>query len=687
MFEIETFTGFQDAYVEVLREVHERPHFVNAPRGNAARERLNVSFALEDPRDRMLYLPTRRANIVFCYAEALWYLWGRDDLNMISYYAPSLAAFSADGKTLTGSAYGPRLFKPVSGGPERETTLGRSQWHRILNLLAEDPASKRAVAAFFQPGEVLGESNPDVSCTLALQFLLRDGRLHMACYMRGNDAVIGLVCDVFSFTLIQEFTAHQLGVGLGSYAHHVGSMHINDTAAARAAAIIGSARRPYIRFPVRTMPPTRWADLKIVEQYEGALRRDEENLDPGDLSWLGLDPYWQQVMLLMDAYRQIVHYPGSPIMPSTLEALDEAFKGAHEGAARLQIGFSFWGFLGDGITDTPDGGRFWRRAIVDAVEAAGHQVILLQADRDAAEAGQALPYRWDAGFPDLDVLLAEWRWPLHGRNTTECGTDGHTCDLHRQDDLIGRYTSHGTATIIWDTDRQLHPDDPLRLLPNVIVGDPALLPSSGAFSMLAPVSDALLDGADPDRLAARTRPLALTYVGNQYDRDDDFDEFFASAATRFPHRVAGKWTNTGRWPHVNFTGRCPFPEVQTIYRDAVTTVLLNPARYAKAGAVSQRRFESVLSGCLPLAPGHLACAEAFAPEVLHVADRYEVIERIDWARRITGTREHSAVISDCLARLEPFRLSSWIGDLIQRMQELVSVSIAAPRTDTGQARS
>jgi len=36
---------------------------------------------------------------VFCFAEALWYLQGRDDLEMISYYAPRLARFSSDGRS------------------------------------------------------------------------------------------------------------------------------------------------------------------------------------------------------------------------------------------------------------------------------------------------------------------------------------------------------------------------------------------------------------------------------------------------------------------------------------------------------------------------------------------------------------------------------------------------------------
>ena len=95
----------------------------------------------------------------------------------------------------------------------------------------------------------------------------------------------------------------------------------------------------------------------------------------------------------------------------------------------MRIGYSFWGFLGPGITDTPDGGRSHRRGLVDGLVAAGHRVIFLQANRDLAEAGDYLTggYNWDPGFPGIDALFLEWRWPIPGRNTTACGTSEHTC--------------------------------------------------------------------------------------------------------------------------------------------------------------------------------------------------------------------------------------------------------------------
>jgi thymidylate synthase len=335
MLQIPTYPAFQDAYIAVLRYVSDEHEYRNAPRGNASRECLNVSFALTDPRDRIVYAPARRTNIVFCFAEALWYLWGRDDLEMIGYYAPRLHKFSLDGKRLTGTAYGPRLFRP-----ELEGEL--CQWERVLKLLAQDKASKRAVMTIFHPVELQEPDHPDVACTLAIQFLIRGGALHAITYMRGNDALTGLLSDVFSFTFIQEFTAHHLGVRLGSYGHHVGSMHINDTDMPRAKQIIATADEDRPRFAVPAMPPTRWAELETVGQYEEALRRDKERIRPSDLDWIRLHPYWKQVLLLFELYRQITHYPGAPVEADTLEALDPGYRWlvAHRWPNRMPASFT-----------------------------------------------------------------------------------------------------------------------------------------------------------------------------------------------------------------------------------------------------------------------------------------------------------------------------------------------------------
>jgi hypothetical protein len=334
---------------------------------------------------------------------------------------------------------------------------------------------------------------------------------------------------------------------------------------------------------------------------------------------------------------------------------------------QVLIGYSFWGFLGPGVTDTPDGGRSHRRILIDGLRRRGHDIVFLQTDRDLTEAGYDLTgtYRWDSGLPELDVLFLEWRWPIPGRNTTDCDTSGHTCDLHRQQKLLDHYTAAGTPTVLWDKDRQLPPDDPLRHTGNVTVCEPALHPSPEAMSLLFPIDDATLDDADPVELTAAHRDLPLIYVGNQYDRDDAFNRYFAPAAAVHPHLVAGKWPRTGRWPAVNFHGRVPFDAAERLYLRSVTTVLLLPDRYAQVGHMTQRLFEAVLAGCLPLTPASIRDAARFTPIELHITDGADAVSKVAQMTALAGTERHAELLSCCFERLNRFRLSRQL-DVIDR---------------------
>lgn len=345
----------------------------------------------------------------------------------------------------------------------------------------------------------------------------------------------------------------------------------------------------------------------------------------------------------------------------------------------MRIGYSFWGFLGPGITDTPDGGRSHRRPLIDGLITAGHEVVFLQRNRDLHEAGHDLRslYAWDGGLPAIDALFLEWRWPVPGRSTTPCGSPGHTCDLHRQDELVAHYTAlRKTPTVVWDKDLKLPSGAMLRSLPNVTVCEAGLRPSPGSESLLFPVADRALDEADPVALAGRPRPLPLAYAGNQYDRDDAFTEFFAPAARQFRHRVAGKWTRTDAWPYVNFTGRCAFPEVRDLYLSALTTVLLLPGRYARAGQMTQRLPEAVLAGCLPITPASLPYASAFTPPMLHAGTGSDVAGIIGGLQRIAGTSGHAELIARSIAMLGIFRLSRQIATIDRILRRLTDASSA-----------
>jgi thymidylate synthase len=140
--------------------------------------------------------------------------------------------------------------------------------------------------------------------------------------------MIGLVCDVFSFTAIQEFTAVQLGAGLGTYTHQVASMHVNEPDLARMSAILAEPEpEPGDRFPDPSMPShTSWETIRHILRWEAELRTNQRRICPDDRMPASVSPYWQQVLLLFEAYRQIVHQPDEPIDAATLTMLTPAHR-------------------------------------------------------------------------------------------------------------------------------------------------------------------------------------------------------------------------------------------------------------------------------------------------------------------------------------------------------------------------
>lgn len=230
---------------------------------------------------------------------------------------------------------------------------------------------------------------------------------------------------------------------------------------------------------------------------------------------------------------------------------------------------------------------------------------------------------------------------------------------------------------MWDKDRQLSADDPLRTRDNVSVCEAALHPTHGAVSLLFPVADRILDTTDPTALAARHRDLALAYVGNQYDRDHAFGEYFVPAAVKYRHLVAGKWTRTQAWPGVNFVGRVPFDAVADIYRRTVRTVLLLPDRYAAAGQMPQRLVEVITAGCLPLTPPGIRSADRSTPSRLHIGGGWDAADTIAELPCLAGTAVHADLLTECLAHLDLFRLSRQLDMLdallVQRPTQVVTV--------------
>ncbi|RST20448.1 thymidylate synthase [Streptomyces sp. WAC04770] len=312
-----TYRTVEGAYLDLIRLACGDPEYRIDARGNTAREVIGVSFRLTDPRQRLPYLAARKANPVFQFAEALWHLAGRRDLTMMEYYASSMRASSPDGVHMGGSAYGHTLF---AGGVYGEPSLVE----RVMDLLRTETDSKRGYLPVFSAAEHAVVGNRDMACLAGLHLLVRDGALHMVCHMRAADLDCGFLSDVFSFTMIQEFAAVQLGLELGHYTHTIGSAHVNERNVSRVKKVLEEAalRPRSLSFPFPAMPADTTPDtIEQVLEHEERLRTDTDRYTTADIAHLDVGPYWQQALLLFELYRQLQYDETQWVSQDVLDAL------------------------------------------------------------------------------------------------------------------------------------------------------------------------------------------------------------------------------------------------------------------------------------------------------------------------------------------------------------------------------
>jgi hypothetical protein len=322
-----------------------------------------------------------------------------------------------------------------------------------------------------------------------------------------------------------------------------------------------------------------------------------------------------------------------------------------------RIGYSCWGFLGNGVVDTPDGGRSHRSVLIKGLIHRGHQVIMLQSNRDELEAGESisLGQTYDSGFPSLDVLFLEWRWLVPGRNDVPNAL-GYTPDLCRQRELVQYYASR-VPIVVWDKDQQLAhspQEDRMALVnANTYVLEPSLYPS-------APDRTQALIPLDPSRLNTSAgrgpRDIDLIYIGNQYDRFEMYMQYLVDAARYLRVDVYGKWTCVSPVTNLFHHGRIAFSEVLKLYQRSVATVLLAPRRYMRTGQFTQRIFEAVSGGCLPLVPAGYAGSSVILPSVARVCNGADVAQRIRDIKAMPETMWQT-LLRELISGLEPFQLN------------------------------
>ena len=187
---------------------------MNAPQVRGTKELNGYSFTLTNLDKNVINV--RNISRPYICGELLWYALGRNDVGFINKFAGLWGRISDDGVT-SYSAYGDIVF----------SRHGFNQVEKIIQLLCSDPTSRRAVINFNVPNEHVIETKDEI-CTIALQFLIRDGKLNCYGIMRSNDVWFGLPYDTIFFTELTKYIAKRVGVPYGTYTHTVVSLHVYE---------------------------------------------------------------------------------------------------------------------------------------------------------------------------------------------------------------------------------------------------------------------------------------------------------------------------------------------------------------------------------------------------------------------------------------------------------------------------
>lgn len=261
----------RETYVEIGRQ----GGWITANRGRF-REIVGATLELTNVRARLSRSESRR-RVVSGVAELCWYLSGSNSGEPVVFYMPKYADEREEDGTIHGG-YGPRLF-----GQDENAQI----WN-VIALLKENSTSRRAVAQIFDRSDHRSPRFKDIPCTCTMQFLLRDGLLHMVVSMRSNDAFVGLPHDVFAFTMLQEMVARSLNAEPGRYVHNVGSLHLYDQHEESVGVYLGEGYQS----TTDGMPPMPLGDpWRRAEELVAAEAQVRAGV-PYEQVRLPTDPYW-----------------------------------------------------------------------------------------------------------------------------------------------------------------------------------------------------------------------------------------------------------------------------------------------------------------------------------------------------------------------------------------------------------
>lgn len=202
---------------------------------------------ITNPLSRLVTIPERKWNTSLPYAESLWLALGRNDLELIKYYLPTMEEFSDDREFLRGG-YGPRLRCYNGNASDYKNAWNKNdvifenkeidQFFYITESFKRDPYTRQGIITIGDPPKDCFDIDnnlkvtKDLPCTRLLQFMRSptENKLNLTVYMRSNDFIWGAsAVNMFNYMFMQEYFSSILGLEVGEYYHIANNFHYYDS--------------------------------------------------------------------------------------------------------------------------------------------------------------------------------------------------------------------------------------------------------------------------------------------------------------------------------------------------------------------------------------------------------------------------------------------------------------------------
>lgn len=204
---ISNVRNIQDAFVNLYKS----KQFVTDKTGVKTIELVGASFVCDKP------AIFGEPNWDYIKRELEWY--ESESLNVNDLQpTPQIWQDISDKDGMIHSNYGYLIYSEKNG----------RQFIKVRDELIKNPNSRRAVMIYTRPSihnEYNKNGMSDFICTNAVQYLIRDKRLHAVVQMRSNDVVFGYRNDFAWQRYVLEFLADELKLEYGDITWQVGSLH------------------------------------------------------------------------------------------------------------------------------------------------------------------------------------------------------------------------------------------------------------------------------------------------------------------------------------------------------------------------------------------------------------------------------------------------------------------------------